>query len=83
MVLAFSIPNCDDPVTYNNLIATREKRDVHSDSRQRRSDLSLPPASTAVGRRSLWPLGHGVTVDLGPRRWEGSALYFESFVLNF
>jgi hypothetical protein len=37
----------------------------------------------AADRRPLWPLGHGGTVDLGPRRWEGSAPYFESFVLSF
>jgi hypothetical protein len=46
-------------------------------------DLSLPPAGATAGRRSLWPLDHGVMVDLGPRRWEGSAPYFEGFVLNF
>jgi hypothetical protein len=73
-------------MTHTHLLVIEKefsKRYVRIDSRQRRSDLSLPPAGATAGHRSLWPLGHGVTVDLGPRRWEGSAPCFEGFVLNF
>jgi hypothetical protein len=43
----------------------------------------LPPAGAVADRQSLWLLGHGGAVDLGPRRWEGSALCFEGFVFYF
>jgi hypothetical protein len=43
----------------------------------------LPPAGTAADRPSLWPLGYGGVVDLGPHRWEGSVPYFEGPVLCF
>jgi hypothetical protein len=46
------------------------------------SDSCLLPAPPLIAL-SLWPLGHGGVVDLGPRRWEGSAPYFEDFVLRF
>jgi hypothetical protein len=43
----------------------------------------LPPADAAADRPSLWPLGHGGMVDLGPRRWEGSAPCFEGSLICF
>jgi hypothetical protein len=46
------------------------------------SSSCLLPALALI-TSSLWPLGHGGAVDLDPRRWEGSAPYFEGFVLRF
>jgi hypothetical protein len=45
--------------------------------------ILLPPAGEGAGRRSLWHLGHGGTVDLGPRRSEGSVPCFEGFIFSF
>jgi hypothetical protein len=44
--------------------------------------ICLPLAPPQIASSS-WPLGHGGVVDLGPRQWEGSALYFEGSVLCF
>jgi hypothetical protein len=49
----------------------------------RRFRSNLPPVGGVADRPSLWPLGHGGAVDLGPRRWKGSSPCFGGFVLHF
>jgi hypothetical protein len=48
----------------------------------RRSDLICLPLAPPHITPPLWPLDHGCALDIGPRRWEGSALCFEGFVLR-
>jgi hypothetical protein len=48
-----------------------------------RISTSCLPSTPPLIASSLWPLGHGGALDLGPHRWESFASCFEGFVVYF
>jgi hypothetical protein len=58
-------------------------RGIEIEPKKIKAILNMPPPSNLNESLVSVAFGHGGTVDLGPRRWEGSVPCFEGFILSF